>query len=315
MIAWFVQLVTLNPGQIIEPLVANVGSSMIRKFDAKDSEGNGLDCIKIIEIGPHDYLGVCHSVSGGIFRARLVRSSNLVDWARVVTLDDHAHQPTIQKVGAKFVLAWEKDGPAGNWIRVRAYDSLANLISGVSAAQADLPRTLSPSAEGTPSFDGITLGNSWANSTIALRHHYYRNSDVDRQAAGRLTGFSNWTSSAVAEGTSTLEKIYHGNMGDRDSLDFLGRKFDLMEAQITKNDWASWRILMRQRGKAYKQLPIQTPGGSTSFANPTWTLLHLPNGRSGLVVTLFIPSEGAAPGEAGELIYATEMPEIDASKQ
>jgi hypothetical protein len=31
--------------------------------------------------------------------------------------------------------------------------------------------------------------------------------------------------------------------------------------------------------------------------------LRLPDGRRGFVATLFLPSEGAAPGESGELIY------------
>lgn len=48
---------------------------------------------------------------------------------------------------------------------------------------------------------------------------------------------------------------------------------------------------------------IRTDGGSTAFANPTLTVLRAPNGQRALVVTLFIPSEGAAPGESGSLVY------------
>ena len=55
-------------------------------------------------------------------------------------------------------------------------------------------------------------------------------------------------------------------------------------------------------GKA-DQLAITTDGGSTAFANPAITFLRLPDGRSGFVATLFLPSEGAAPGESGQLIY------------
>lgn len=315
MVTLLAQLAVLNPLATMAAVVTNVGASSVRAFDAKDTEGNGLDCLKVIEIGAHDYLGICHSLQGGSFKVRLVRSSNLLTWSRVVTLDDHAHQGTIQKVGSKFVLAWEKDGPNGNWIRVCGYAALTDLLAGNASIQKDLPRTLSPAAEGTPSFDKVDLGTSWASSTITLRHHYYRNADVDRQAMGTLTGFTNWSTKAVAEGTETLEQTYHGNMGDRDTICAFGRQFDLLEAQLVKNDWATWRILLRQRVRPYKQLAIQTPGGSTSFANPTWSLIHLPNGKPGIVVTLFIPSEGAAPGEAGELIYACEMPELQAQKQ
>ena len=44
-------------------------------------------------------------------------------------------------------------------------------------------------------------------------------------------------------------------------------------------------------------------GGSTAFANPTATMLRDPVGRDALLVTLFLPTEGAAPGEAGSLLY------------
>ena len=46
-----------------------------------------------------------------------------------------------------------------------------------------------------------------------------------------------------------------------------------------------------------------THGGSTAFANPTATMLRDPAGRDALMVTLFVPMEGAAPGEAGSLLY------------
>ena len=48
---------------------------------------------------------------------------------------------------------------------------------------------------------------------------------------------------------------------------------------------------------------IHTDGGSTAFANPTVTALTAPNGQLAILVTLFVPGQGAAPGESGELIY------------
>ena len=56
-------------------------------------------------------------------------------------------------------------------------------------------------------------------------------------------------------------------------------------------------------GSGATQLAIRTHGGSRTFANPTFTPLTLPNGQPGVVVTQFIPVSGAAPGEAGELVY------------
>jgi hypothetical protein len=65
---------------------------------------------------------------------------------------------------------------------------------------------------------------------------------------------------------------------------------------------SSWRNFLYTGGIA-TQLSIRTHGGSQAFANPTFTTLPLPNGQPGVVVTQFVPSSAAAPGEAGELIY------------
>jgi hypothetical protein len=52
-----------------------------------------------------------------------------------------------------------------------------------------------------------------------------------------------------------------------------------------------------------QRLNIVTHGRSRAFANPTATLLRDPAGRQAVMVTLFVPMEGAAPGEAGSLLY------------
>ncbi len=51
------------------------------------------------------------------------------------------------------------------------------------------------------------------------------------------------------------------------------------------------------------KLNIRTHGVSSSFGNPTATVITDPSGFRAVVMTLFLFSEGAAPGEAGELIY------------
>ena len=45
-----------------------------------------------------------------------------------------------------------------------------------------------------------------------------------------------------------------------------------------------------------------------AFANPTFTSLLSPSGRPALLVTLFIPLQGAGQNEAGELVYYRELP-------
>jgi hypothetical protein len=95
-----------------------------------------------------------------------------------------------------------------------------------------------------------------------------------------------------------------GNIGDRDHVRYRGRAYDLIEAQGREGDFASWRVYLVDRTAMVAQrLEVVTHGGSTAFANPTATRLRDPSGRDAVMVTLFLPVEGAAAGEAGSLLY------------
>jgi hypothetical protein len=61
--------------------------------------------------------------------------------------------------------------------------------------------------------------------------------------------------------------------------------------------------LYDRAGGTAQRLNIVTHGGSRALANPTATMLRDPAGRQAVMVTLFVPMEGAAPGEAGSLLY------------
>ncbi len=291
-------------------LLEDVESSPIKVYAAKDDSGRGMDCLKIVMSGRSSFLGICHSMdSRQVFRARLVKSSDLKTWKVVHEFEDHTHQGTLYQLDQRWVMALEKDGPHGNWIQVRGYDSLKDLEAGRHAIVKDLPRQLSTFAEGTPSIDDAHLkGQSWKDTDLLVRFHYYRDGDVDRQASGTLASFNKWSAKVESADNTPLEPIYKGNIGDRDTFRLQGTTFDLLEAQLAKNDWAGWRILMRQRGDEWLRISPKTKGGSKSFANPTGTYINLPNGQPGMVFTLFLPSQGAAPGEAGTLIYAQPLP-------
>jgi hypothetical protein len=89
---------------------------------------------------------------------------------------------------------------------------------------------------------------------------------------------------------------------------FAGITCSLFEIQYTKSGFGSWRVHMRDGGSGeVSYLPIITHSGSTAIANPTLTTITAPSGRNAVVATTFIPTEGAAPGEAGELIYYSEF--------
>ncbi|MFN8220264.1 MAG: hypothetical protein U0S12_09070 [Fimbriimonadales bacterium] len=271
---------------------------------ARDEEGRPLDCLKVEQAAPRRYLGVHHFLVNGKFDLCLAESSDLVTWRHVRVLDHDAHQGTLAKVGDRWLLAWEKTETDGNHLRLRAFDSLEALLGGKAAATVDLPRTLAPTAEGTPNIESVRFNGGWNRSVVELGFHFYRNQDVDRQAVGSLRAFKDWVAHPVDAVNQALEKTNRGNFGDRDSAVVQGHRVSLLEVQGAKNDWSSWCVFACAERKPFSLLSIRTPLGSTAFANPTLTALTLPDGKPGVVVTVFVPSQGAAKGESGEMIWA-----------
>ena len=284
-------------------LIENVSRSPLRVFNAKDDHGDGLDCLKVVQRGPSSYFGVHHCLKGGRFELRLVLSRDLVHWKFTTTLEDHAHQGYLLQVGREWLLASEKDGPQGNWIRIRVYADDNALMQAKPTRFFDIKRTLAPNAEGTPNILTVRKGATWDDSEIEIGFHFFRNSDVDRQARGTLKNFASWRSKVRDVVNSQLEPTYAGNIGDREAFNWQGKSYELIEAQLRKNDWSSWKIVLGSANERFKELKLNTPKGSTSFANPNVTALALPDGSPGLVVSFFLPSQGNPVSESGELIY------------
>lgn len=163
---------------------------------------------------------------------------------------------------------------------------------------------LSKCAEGTPNVYGAT------GSSIDVGFHYFKNCDVDRQARGTLNGFAQWSAAPQPALDAPFEAFGpRGNIGDRDNLAFAGISYNLHEVQFTKGDFGSWRTYLYDWStRRATPLAIRTHGGSTAFANPSATVLTAPSGRPAVLTTLFIPLQGAAKGEAGELVYYRELP-------
>jgi len=290
-----------------EPILESISRpdvAAICIFQAKDSDGHGLDCLKVEQSSRGRYVGVHHRRRGDDFELCLVESSDLKVWKHLRVISKGGHQGTLARTGARWLVAWEQTHQDGNKLRLEAYASLANMEKGIVEKAIDIDRTLSTGAEGTPSIEGVTYNRGWDKSVIRLGFHYYRDKDVDRQASGTLTGFTDWTAAPLPKVNQLLEPIYKGNIGDRDSANFGAYGISLMEAQLTKNDWASWRILARVGQGQFKPITITTPGKSSSFANPSITALTLPDGKPGAVVTLFLPAQGNHEKERGQLIYA-----------
>ena len=173
----------------------------------------------------------------------------------------------------------------------------------------DAPRTLGPTAEGTPNIYEVKMSEGIEDSTIDVGFHYFREAKVDRQARGRLKNLSRWTAEVEPSLNEALERRgVRGNIGDRDHGRFRGVPFDLVEGQIHRGDRSSWRVYLYVRDSR-EVLPIhpRTHKGSVAFANPTFSHVKSPRGVQAIAVTCFIPEEGAAPGEGGELIFYREM--------
>jgi hypothetical protein len=283
---------------------------------ATDDVGSSLDALDVIAAPPGRgvpgrYVGVHHTLVGGIFSTKLATSNNLTTWTHRADLDTHASQPTIAALpDGGFVLALERDTPDAQYVSrsnlvLRHYASWAALAAGSFDREASLPRTLAATAEGTPGLK-VTSWNGPDASQIAVTFHYLKNISVDRQAAGVLTNFSavGWAPQPDAAANSLFIGLgTRGNLGDRADLLYEGHPFAVFEAQSVKADFATWRWYLydRERDEA-RRLAIRGLAGSYALGNPTVRTLTGPAGQPLILISGFAFSEGAGAGEAGQFI-------------
>jgi hypothetical protein len=284
-------------------LIGNVRQADGHRYSSRDHLGNTMDCVKIIKrTGSEQFIGVYHTYINNVPRVNLAISNDLLNWTWLRELAYFGSQPTIAVPSDQpqgYIVVWEQE--PNNHLQFAFYSTWSDLQNGTFQRNFSAPRLLSRCAEGTPNIYGQpTLNN------IDVSFHFYDNCIVDRQARGSLRNFNFWTQ--VRKQQTIDNAILHygvqGNIGDRDALsDFNSFAFTIIEGQFKKQDFGTWRtfIFDPQTNNA-DQVPVVTDGGSQAFANPTMTLTTW-KGQSILIVTLFVPSEQSAPGEAGELIY------------
>jgi hypothetical protein len=279
----------------------DVTSSKFAIFNLKDSTGRKMDCLKLVQSSnKKKFYGVYHALQDDVFHLWLAESYDAKSWKPIRELGTHSHQGTmsISKQG-QVIVAWEKDAPGkGNHLHLAFFQSERDLEQGKVTKEKDLERTYSPSAEGTPSFDKV----NWTKGLpeIILGFHYWRNSDVDRQAVGILDSKWNWTCQRRPAYDEFVEGFgVKGNIGDRDVFQ-VKDQYTVVEGMTTKGDWSSWGLyLINNTRDSCAPVQIRTPKGSRSFANPNVTVIG-----DMLFVTMFLPSQGNDPSESGELIYA-----------
>jgi hypothetical protein len=279
-------------------------------YGLRDDRGLAMDTVKVIGDGAGGYLGIYHTGTGHGFDVHLAGSVDLLTWRHRVRLDTQASQPTIAAVpGGGFITAVEAGGhgrPA--WLRLRRYRDLARLLAAEEDATFDAPHTLTPRhrlAEGTPNIYAVH-----SPSTVDIGFHYQRRryrwwGGVDRQARGTLIDFRRWNARREPAVDAAVEAHgVRGNIGGRDFFTWRGRRYSLVEGQLRRGRWESWRVFLYdwESGAAHP-VPVRTRGGSVSFGNPTLTMLTAPSGEPAMVVTAYLFPAGAAPGEAGPLLY------------
>ncbi len=279
--------------------VEDAAGATASRYGVTDDRGQVLDAVKIISASETGgFIGVYHTFreAAGTFDVHLATSSNLLDWTWRVRLADQASQPTIKPASdGGYVVAWEQEPP--NHLRFAYYPTWTDLLAGAAQKTLDAPLSLSTCAEGTPNL------YSASRTFLDVGFHFYDDCDLDRQAHGT----TDWTAWAAAERPSLEQSVrtlgVMGGVGDRDIISFRGFDFTLIEGQVIKGDWSTWRVFLYDdaTGEA-DQLDIRTEAGSTAFTNPTVERIEI-GGQMAIVVTLFVPSEGARGGEAGQLIY------------
>lgn len=295
---------------VLESLAKQLGDvtqSVAHRYGVQDDRGITMDCLKITAVGPGEYLGVSHAMRDEVFTLNLSRSTDLMNWRHVTTLDNHASQgEMLRERDGAFLVAYEHDEPNSCFVRLRRYANREALEKGKFATEITLGRTLAPTAEGTPSIERVE------RDAVHLRFHYYRNGDVDRAAKGVLTGWRDWKTQVDPGINEALEGFgCKGNIGGRSRFAFQGKPYYLHEGQLGRLDWASWRVFLldgteRNGQRPAVRVPMKTHKGSQSFANPAITALNEPGKPPRYFVTFFMPTEGNAAGERGELAYIVE---------
>lgn len=291
----------------------NTSEAKLCIFQLRDDKGHGMDCLDIFQSSSTpetDYFGVSHSLKKGVFSVHLTHSTDFKNWTHLAELDQHASQATVHETeNGSFLLAYEKDAPNSCWIRIRHYQNLETLKTGRHSREIDIPRTLAPTAEGTPSFEKVILkGGSLDHSRITLRFHYFENARVDQLASGTLTNFKSWKAYPSKKINTALKKLGGlGNLGDRSKFTWQKKTYYLQEVQTTRLDWGSWGIhLCDQNGQPLKKIRVKTTGKSTAFSNPSVAVVHDANQKPLFVFSAFLHSKGTAPGEAGQMLTVFE---------
>ncbi|MEM7233749.1 MAG: hypothetical protein AAF517_16355 [Planctomycetota bacterium] len=300
----------------------NLVSPDVIRYAARDSDGRGLDALQVVEDpGGNGYFGVSHSLIDGEFELRLSTSSNLIDWRFRRTLVNNADMPALHyhAPSGGYLLVHEQWGNPGSRspsnLRVKFYPGTSELLAGQESRDYLVPLTMSSqfgsNLEGTPNFFDV----SEDGDRIEIGFHFYDalGGRVDRNARGTLRGFfrgtRRWNASLWPDlNESLISNEARANIGDRDVGLVSGQEIIAVEGQYLQGDFGSWRAWFWDpaREQIFPLFP-RTRRGSTAIGNMTWGAIRSPSGERAIYGAFFLFSEGAGPGESGEVVFYHEL--------
>ncbi|MCK9247932.1 MAG: hypothetical protein M0P31_03010 [Solirubrobacteraceae bacterium] len=229
------------------------------RFGARDDQGRQLAGLDVVpDPDGHGYLGVYFWPTGpgpADYAVSLGESDDLLTWRRIIDLDvDGGNMPVIHRLpgDAGFLVAFEDyreivaARTARSNLRIRHYPDRSALAANRWAAERIIPRTLSPTNEGTPEITAVNWGRGPRDSVVRIGFHYNaRGRGVDRHAEGRLVGFSDWTATPDEATEGRLKAAgFLASHGKRSRFELHGRAWELREAQRVPGDFATWSLLL-----------------------------------------------------------------------
>lgn len=283
-------------GAALGTYLEDVKGAAGKRYGARDDRGHELDGLTILPAPAGGFVGVSHwwSEPSQEFRLGLSTSDDLLTWSWRAELARQASMPTIAPAtDGGYVVAWEQE--PDNHLAFAWYPSWDELLAARPAKTFEAQQQLSDCAEGTPNL------TSASSTAVAFGFHYFADCDLDREARGTMD-WRGWSATKRPElDAAVLANDVKGGIGDRDVIRFRDREFTLIEAMSVRDDWSTWKVYLVDHGVA-APLAFMTDGGSRAFTNPSAEIVDL-HGRPTIVVSLFVPQEGAAPGEPGSLVY------------
>lgn len=286
--------------QTLKSIVQDVRRATAFRYQVTDDQGRSMDTADVIWV-PEEraFAAVYHTFShvAGLFEVHVATSDDLLSWTWRTTLATRASQATIEESSdGGYVVAWEQS-PDPIHIVLTLFERWSDVLDAEPSRRIRVPVTTPGCAEGTPSIEAAS------SRRVSLAFHYQAGCTRDRQAAG-ATDWRGWRARTRPHLDRALIRAgAAGHIGDRDTIELKGHRLMLIEGQLALADPATWRTFLydRETGSA-EPLRIRTHQGTPNAANPTVSRVTI-GGRSAILVTVFLFSEGAGPGEPGELIY------------